>query len=103
MRRLAEVRDPELRMSLADHLGELRSRLLRAVIAVVILGVAALAVARPIFGLLMRPVLEALPPESRSLVYTSGIEELNVLMKVGLYAGVFLSTPVILWQIWGFV
>jgi sec-independent protein translocase protein TatC len=36
-------------------------------------------------------------------VYTSAIEEINVLMKIGLYAGVFLSTPVLLWQIWGFV
>ena len=42
-------------------------------------------------------------PENRALVYTSGIEELNVLMKVGVYCGVFLTTPVILWQLWGFV
>ena len=41
----------------------------------------------------MRPVLDALPPGDRSLIYTSGIEELNVLMKVGLYAGIFLATP----------
>src|SRR5262249_24809186 len=58
---------------------------------------------RPIFAFLMRPVLDALPPADRSLIYTSGIEELNVLMKVGLYAGIFLATPVILSQIWGFV
>lgn len=90
-------------MSLADHLTELRSRLLKVTIAVVILGAASLAFARPIFGLLMKPVLEALPPEARSLIYTSGIEEINVLMKVGLYAGIFLATPVLLWQIWGFV
>ena len=44
-----------------------------------------------------------LPPEGRALVYTTGIEELNVLMKVGMYGGVFLATPVILWQLWGFV
>jgi len=93
----------ELRMSLADHLEELRSRLLKCVVAVVALAVVGLVFARPIFGILMRPVLQALPEEARSLIYTSGIEELNVLMKVGLYAGIFLTTPVILWQIWGFV
>ena len=86
-----------------EHLSELRSRLLKCVIAVFVLGIVALVFARPIFGLLMRPVLDALPPEGRSLVYTSGIEEINVLMKVGVYSGVFLTTPVILWQIWGFV
>ncbi len=68
-----------------------------------ILGTAALVFAKPIFGLLMKPVLDALPPEGRALVYTSGIEEINVLMKVGVYCGIFLTTPVILWQIWGFV
>jgi sec-independent protein translocase protein TatC len=95
--------DNEFRMSLAGHLTELRSRLIKCVLAVLVLGVAALVFARPIFGLLMQPVLLALPAGQRALVYTSGIEELNVLMKVGLYCGVFLTTPVILWQLWGFV
>jgi sec-independent protein translocase protein TatC len=90
-------------MSLAEHLTELRSRLLKCTLAVLILGAISLIFARPIFGLMMRPVLDALPPEGRSLIYTSGIEEINVLMKVGVYCGIFLTTPVILWQIWGFV
>ena len=86
-----------------SHLGELRTRLVRAVVVIAVLGVGALFFSKTIFWVLMRPVLDALPPESRSLIYTSGIEEINVLMKVGMYAGVFLATPVILWQIWGFV
>ncbi|WP_095982649.1 twin-arginine translocase subunit TatC [Melittangium boletus] len=90
-------------MSLMEHLSELRSRLLKCMGAVLVLGVVALVFARPIFGVLMRPVLDALPPDGRALVYTSGIEEINVLMKVGVYCGIFLTTPVILWQLWGFV
>lgn len=93
----------EFRMSLADHLTELRSRLIKCVAAVFVLGAVSLVFARPIFGLLMKPVLDALPADGRALVYTSGIEEINVLMKVGVYCGIFLTTPVILWQIWGFV
>ncbi|MGV3625262.1 MAG: twin-arginine translocase subunit TatC [Archangium sp.] len=93
----------EFRMSLMEHLGELRTRLMRVTIAVLILGFASLIFAREIYGLLMRPVLLSLPPDAASLVYTSAIEEINVLMKIGLYAGVFMSTPVLLWQIWGFV
>jgi sec-independent protein translocase protein TatC len=100
---VAETADRDVPMSLMEHLSELRSRLLRCTLAVVGLGVLSLVFAKPIFGLLMRPVLEALPADARSLVYTSGIEELNVLMKVGLYCGIFLSTPVILWQLWSFV
>ena len=94
---------PDLKLSLFGHLAELRTRLIRCVIAVAVLGGISLIFARPIFFVLMKPVLAALPPGGRSLIYTSGIEEINVLMKVGLYAGLFLTTPVILWQIWGFV
>jgi sec-independent protein translocase protein TatC len=93
----------EFRMSLADHLTELRSRLLRVTLSVLVLGSVSLIYARELYGFLMRPVLVALPPDASALVYTSAIEEINVLMKVGMYAGVFLSTPVLLWQIWGFV
>ena len=97
------VAPDEFKMSLMEHLTELRSRLLRVTIAVFVLGFVSLIFAREIYGVLMRPVLLALPPDASSLVYTSAIEEINVLMKIGLYAGVFLSTPVLLWQIWGFV
>lgn len=76
---------------------------MRVVITILVLGVLSLAFAREIYGFLMRPVLMSLPTQSAQLIYTSAIEELNVLMKIGLYAGVFLATPVLLWQIWGFV
>ncbi len=99
----AAVTPDEYKMSLFEHLAELRTRLLRVVIAVVVLGIVSLAFAREIYGFLMRPVLMSLPAASAQLIYTSAIEELNVLMKIGLYAGVFISTPVLLWQIWGFI
>ncbi len=99
----AAVTPDEYKMSLFEHLAELRTRLLRVTIAVLVLGVLSLTFAREIYGFLMRPVLMSLPSASAQLIYTSAIEELNVLMKIGLYAGVFLSTPVLLWQIWSFV
>jgi len=98
-----ETNTQDTPMTLMEHLNELRSRLFKVVVAVAILGIASLVFSKIIFGYLMRPVLEALPPDQRSLIYTSGIEEVNVLMKVGLYCGIFLATPVILWQIWSFV
>lgn len=99
----AAVTPDEYKMSLFEHLAELRTRLLRVTIAVVVLGILSLTFAREIYGFLMRPVLMSLPTASAQLIYTSAIEELNVLMKIGLYAGVFMSTPVLLWQIWSFV
>lgn len=95
--------DEGLPLSLTDHLAELRSRLIRIILAALALGALSLGFARDLFEFLMRPVLSALPEGSRSLIYTSGIEELNVLLKVGLYAGLFLATPVALFQLWKFV
>ncbi len=100
---MSEATPDEFRMSLFEHLAELRTRLLRCTIAVLVLGLVGLIFARELYGVLMRPVLMALPPDASSLVFTSAIEEINVFMKVGLYSGVFFATPVVLWQIWGFV
>ena len=68
---MAEEEPLQARMSLSEHLGELRTRLLRVVIAVVVLGAVGLVFARPIFGFLMKPVLDALPealPEGMATV-----------------------------------
>ncbi|WP_373044493.1 twin-arginine translocase subunit TatC [Vulgatibacter sp.] len=93
----------ELRLSLLEHLKELRSRLFRVTLAVLVLGSLSLAFAREFFHFLVLPILQALPEGQRALVQTSAIEEINTFLKVGIYAGVFLSAPVILQQIWGFV
>jgi sec-independent protein translocase protein TatC len=93
----------ETRMPLGDHLAELRTRLVRVLVAIAVLAGLGWWQATAIYGWLMRPVLLALPPGSDALVFTSAIEEINVLLKVGLYAGVCLATPIALYQLWGFV
>jgi len=98
-----KAREGELRLSLLGHLGELRSRLLRAGIAVIVLAGLSLTFSRELFHLLVLPILDALPEGQRTLVQTSAIEEINTFIKVGIYAGVFLSAPVILHQLWSFV
>lgn len=97
------MEEPELKLTLMEHLTELRARLWKVMLGVLALGFASLLWAREIFAFLMKPVLAALPEEGRALIYTSGIEEINVLLKVGLYAGIFLSTPLALYQLWQFV
>lgn len=100
---MKNANEGELRLSLFDHLAELRRRLTKAVIAVLILGLLSLAFAEELFYYLVYPILQALPEGERALVQTSAIEEINTFIKVGLYAGVFLSAPVVLHQIWGFI
>lgn len=90
-------------MSLLGHLGELRTRLFKVIVAVLVLGFLSLAFAKELFHFLVVPILQALPEGERTLVQTSAVEELNTFIKVGLYAGLFFSMPVVLHQIWGFV
>lgn len=93
----------EVKLSFMDHLHELRKRLGRALLGVVV-GMALVGgFVEWIFHRLMQPVLDSLPEAQRSLHYTSYIEPLMVYLKVALYGGLFLAVPWVLLQLWQFV
>jgi sec-independent protein translocase protein TatC len=93
----------EVRLSFFDHLRELRKRLFRAIIGVVV-GMAAIGWwVEKIFHHLMQPVLDSLPEKQRALHYTSYIEPLMVYLKVAMYGGIFVAVPWVLYQLWGFI
>lgn len=99
----ATTAPPEAKaMSLMDHLGELRSRLVRSAIAVALAFAATYSVADLIFAQLMRPLLAALPPNSK-LIFTALPEAFFVYLQVGFVAAIFLASPYIFYQIWGFI
>jgi sec-independent protein translocase protein TatC len=90
------------KMSFLEHLEELRKRLIFSIVA---LGVAFLVCwnfADRIFGLLSRPLAKFLPPGEK-LVFTRLTEPFMLYMKVAFFAGIFLASPVILWQLWLFI
>jgi len=90
------------KMSFLEHLEELRKRL---IISIVALGVAFLVCwnfADRIFALLALPLSRFLPPGEK-LVYTRLTEPFLLYMKVAFFAGIFLSSPIILWQLWLFI
>jgi sec-independent protein translocase protein TatC len=93
----------EVKLSFMDHLGDLRRRVTRALLGVLIGMVAVGAFVERLFHLLMVPVLESLPEGQRALHYTSYIEPLMVYLKVAIYGGVFVATPWILYQLWQFI
>jgi sec-independent protein translocase protein TatC len=93
----------EVKLSFMDHLRELRIRLGRALIGVVV-GMALMgAFVERIFHWLMQPVLDSLPEHQRALHYTSYVEPFMVYLKVALYGGIFVAMPWMLWQLWLFV
>lgn len=89
-------------MSLMDHLGELRVRLVRCCIAVGLGFLACWAVVDPIFNALVDPLLAVLPKGSHA-IYTTLPEGFFTRMYIAFVAGVFVSSPVIFYQVWSFI
>ena len=90
----------ESRAPLLDHLIELRRRLLYCMAAVVLAFFVCFYFAEPIFGFLVRPLLEA---GQGKVIYTQVFEAFFVDVKVGFFAAMMISFPVIATQIWRFV
>jgi sec-independent protein translocase protein TatC len=95
--------EDDIHLTLREHLLELRKRLKWAVLFVGIGFAASYHWSVPIFHFLMRPVLAALPEGEKSLHFSSSVEPFFIYLKVGLYSGLFLALPAVLWQVWAFV
>lgn len=91
---------------LIEHLAELRTCLIRAVMAFVVGIVLAFTVAEPILQFLMGPIettLRALGDPSPTLQYTSPQEYLFTLFRISMVFGFMLAFPFIGYQLWRFV
>jgi sec-independent protein translocase protein TatC len=96
------AQDDAARMPLLAHLKELRTRLIRAIIAVAVAFVVAYAFANRLFQMLTWPIREV--SHNHVLLIGTGVgEAFFTKIKVALIASLFLASPVILWQIWKFV
>lgn len=97
------------RMSLMEHLAELRSRLIKSVIAVLVGAVIGFVVYQQIFDVLIGPYRNLCDEgantldENCRLLITDPLEGFSVRLKVSTYGGIALAMPVLLWQLWRFV
>lgn len=96
------VREDLPRMSLLEHLEELRSRIVRSLIAVTVGFLVCWVLAERIFSFLARPIYRYLPEGSR-LTFLGVTDPFILYVKVAALAGIFLTSPVILYQVWSFV
>lgn len=90
-------------MSLGDHLGELRGRLVKSLAAVLVIFFVALAYANPIIDYLKTPLLAALPDASKALHFTSPLEPFIAQLKVSFLVAVVFGCPIWMFQFWRFV
>lgn len=85
-----------------SHLLELRQRLLRAVVAVVVVFLVLLPFANSLYAWLAEPLRQTLPPGSQ-LVAIEVASTFFVPMRLAFFAALFIAAPYLLYQIWAFV
>jgi sec-independent protein translocase protein TatC len=92
-------------MSFLEHLEELRQRLLRSILALVVGVGVCFYFADNLYDYLSRPLTSTLRAlhMSEKLVYTNPIDPFNLYIKLAVVAGIFIASPYILWQLWMFV
>ncbi|MEL7279044.1 MAG: twin-arginine translocase subunit TatC [Pseudomonadota bacterium] len=91
---------------LIEHLAELRTRLIRSVIAFIVGIVLAFTAAEPILQFLLAPIeetLRQLGDPSPTMQYTSPQEYLFTLFRISMVFGFMLAFPVIAHQMWRFI
>ncbi|KAB1150611.1 twin-arginine translocase subunit TatC [Streptomyces luteolifulvus] len=110
-------KDPEGRMPLAEHLRELRNRLAKAMLAIVVVTVVAAFFYNDIINFFTRPILDSVGCDQtfEQLARAKGdkpcaqitinglLTPFTLALKVSLMAGVVLASPVWLYQLWAFV
>ncbi len=89
-------------MSFLGHLDELRSRLFRVAIVFVVMLAGCWIVSDKILAFLVDPIRRNLFAGG-DIIFISITEPFMVYMKVSAITALFLSSPVFLWQFWGFV
>lgn len=86
-------------MTLAEHLSELRTRVIVSAAALTVASVAGYLLAGPVLEFLRRP----LEPAAGTLIFTSLGEAFFAVLRIAVLFGLVTSGPVILWEMWRFV
>lgn len=87
---------------LISHLVELRTRILRAAAAVMLIFVPLAYFANDLFTLVAQPLLEKLP-EGTGMIATEVATPFLTPFKLSLVTAIFIAMPVLLWQVWAFI
>ena len=88
--------------TLISHLLELRTRLLRSVIAVLIVTIPAMVYANDLFSFVARPLMKVLPKGS-AMISTSVMAPLTTPFKLAFYVALISAMPYVLYQAWAFI
>lgn len=95
-------RQPEAEQGLFSHLIELRSRLLKAIVTILVVLVVLVPFANELYTELAAPLVARLPAGAH-LIATQVTSPFITPLKLALYTAFFVSMPMVLYQLWAFV
>lgn len=95
-------------MTMIEHLSELRSRLVRSVLAIAVSTTVTLLYYEPILRFLTKPYRKVCASNQKfncdGTLFTLGpLDGLSARVRIAAYSGFIIALPIILWQIWRFV
>jgi sec-independent protein translocase protein TatC len=90
------------KMSLLEHLDELRKRIIRACLGVLVGILLGFLYINDIFNFVLQPTIRAMPA-GRTLIYTRPGEAFSMYVTVSLITGAILASPFIMYQVWKFI
>lgn len=91
--------EPDKAMTLVDHLTELRSRIVRSVIAVVV----GTGIGFVVWTRVRDLLIDLLPPTKQQLQVLGPGDGFGIALRISVVVGIILAMPVLLYQLWSFV
>ncbi len=88
-------------MTLIEHLAELRSRIIKMLIALAFGVVIGYVLYNPVLEILQDPYCKV--SDECSFLVTDPLESFSIRLKLSTYVGFLVASPVIMWQIWRFI
>jgi sec-independent protein translocase protein TatC len=110
-----KLKSPDDVMTLTEHLAELRVRIIRAALAVILGAIVIVAFYDPVMRFLTDPYLDLCLAKGKDfcgfdpgsdeapLVFLDPVEGLSTRLRIAMYGGLILAMPVVLWQAWRFI
>jgi sec-independent protein translocase protein TatC len=100
----SKEKNPEGRMTVFEHLGELRRRLMISIVAVVVAGTIVFIFAPEIINWLIQFYNDSAPKGTPDkFIFTGPLDAFATRLKIATYGGIVLALPVWLWQLWRFI
>jgi sec-independent protein translocase protein TatC len=95
--------NPDKRMSLAEHLVELKKRLTIAAVAIVVGAIGGFFLAGPVIKLLIQPIQDVADDRNIQLAYTTLTEQFDLRFQIAVALSILLTSPIWLYQVLAFL